>query len=97
MRIILKILATPFMLVLTLTVAVLSFLHSLAAWALGILALIFAVCGVFACTIGGDPAAGIQMLIIAFLVSPFGLPVLAEWLISKLDDLNYSLRCFITG
>lgn len=97
MRIALKILAAPFVLALTLAVAVLSFLHSLAAWVLGILALIFAVCGAFACTIGGDPAAGIQMLIIAFLVSPFGLPALAEWLIGKLDDLNYSLRCFITG
>lgn len=97
MRIVMKILAAPFVLALTLAVAALSFLHSLAAWVLSILALIFAVCGVFACTIGGDPAAGIQMLIIAFPVSPFGLPALAEWLISKLDDLNYSLRCFITG
>lgn len=95
--IVLKILAAPFVLLLTLAVAMLSFLHSLAAWVLGILALIAAICGLFACTIGGDPAAGVQMLIMAFLVSPFGLPALAEWLIGKLDDLNYALRGFITG
>lgn len=94
--IVLKILAAPFVLLLTLAVAMLSFLHSLAAWVLGIFALIAAICGLFACTIGGDPAAGVQMLITAFLVSPFGLPALTEWLIGKLDDLNYALRGFIT-
>lgn len=97
MRIILKIIAAPFVLLLTLAVAMLSFLHSLAAWVLGILALIAAICGLFACTIGGDSATGVQMLIMAFLVSPFGLPALAEWLIGKLNDLNYALRGFITG
>ena len=34
---------------------------------------------------------------IAFVVSPFGLPAVAEWLIDKLDSLNYSLKSFITG
>jgi len=97
MRITLKILAAPFVLALTLTVAVLSFLHSLAAGVLSVLALIGAVCGLFACFIGNDPASGIRVLVVAFLVSPFGLPALSEWLILKLDDLNYSLRDFITG
>ncbi|MFQ7694775.1 MAG: CD1845 family protein [Christensenellales bacterium] len=40
---------------------------------------------------------GIQGLMIAFVVSPFGLPAVAEWLIDKLDSLNYSLKSFITG
>ena len=40
---------------------------------------------------------GIQGLVIAFAVSPFGLPAVAEWLIDKLDSLNYSLKSFITG
>ncbi len=97
MRILLKIIAAPFVLALTLTVAMLSFLHSLAAGVLSVLALIAAVCGLFAYFIGGDSASGFRMLVGAFLVSPFGLPALSEWLILKLDDLNYSLRCFITG
>ena len=37
-----------------------------------------------------------QGLVIAFCVSPFGLPAVAEWLIVKLDGFNYSLKCFIT-
>ena len=96
MRIILKVIAAPFVLALTLIVAVLSFLHSLAASVLGLLSLLAAVCGLFACTIGNDPRIGIQSLIIAFVVSPFGLPAVAEWIIDKLDYLNYSLKGFIT-
>lgn len=95
MRIILKILAAPFVLLLSLVLAVLTLLHSLhslAAGVLSILALIAAACGLFACTIGGDPASGIRVLIVAVLISPFGIPALSEWLILKLGDLKYALR-----
>lgn len=91
MRIILKIFAAPFVLLLSLVLGVLILLHSLAAGVLSILALITA-CGLFACTIGGDPASGIRVLIVAALISPFGLPALSEWLILKLGDLKYALR-----
>lgn len=96
MRIILKILAAPFVLVLTFTVAVLAFITCLASWALNILCMICAVCGLFEWFIQGNTSGGITSLVPAFIVSPFGLPALAEWLIVKLDDFNYSLKCFIT-
>ncbi|MBR5022577.1 MAG: hypothetical protein IKY18_05205 [Oscillospiraceae bacterium] len=92
MRIILKILATPFVLLLSLVLGVLTFLHTLTTGVLSILALIAAACGLFACTIGGDPASGIRVLIVAALISPFGLPAVSEWLILKLGDLKYALR-----
>ena len=92
MRIILKIFTAPFVLLLSLLLAMLTLLHSLAAGVLSILALIAAACGVFACTIGGDLASGIRVLIVAALISPFGLPALSEWLILKLEDLKYALR-----
>lgn len=97
MRMILKILAAPFVLALTLAVAVLAFITCLASWALNILCLICGVCGVFELFIGGNTSGGITALVLSFIVSPFGLPALAEWMIVKLDDLNYSLKCFITG
>ena len=96
MRIILKIIAAPFVLALTLAVAVLSFVFSLPSWAFSVLSLLFAACALFSIFIEGDTAWGIQGLVIAFCVSPFGLPAVAEWLICKLDGLNYSLKCFIT-
>ena len=97
MRIVLKILAAPFVLALTLAVAVLAFITCLASWALNILCLLCGVCGVFELFIQGNTSGGITALVLAFIVSPFGLPALAEWMIVKLDDLNYSLKCFITG
>ena len=92
MRIILKILVAPFVLLLSLVLGVLTLLHTLTTGVLSILALIAAACGLFACTIGGDSASGIRVLIVAALFSPFGLPVLSEWLILKLGDLKYALR-----
>mgnify|MGYP006925812597 CR=1 FL=1 len=90
MRIILKLLAAPFVLALTLLVAVLNFAFSFASWvfcALSFLCLIGALFALFT----GD-RWGIQGLVIAFAVSPFGLAAVAEWLIDKLDSLNYSLK-----
>ena len=92
MRIILKILVAPFVLLLSLVLGVLTLLHTLTTGVLSIFTLIAAACGLFACTIGGDPASGIRVLIVATLISPFGLPALSEWLILKLGDLKYALR-----
>jgi len=60
-----KILTAPFVLLL-----------SLVAGTMSILTLISAVCGLFACTIGKYLASGIRVLIVATLISPFGLPTL---------------------
>ena len=92
MRIILKILAAPFVLLLSLMLGVLTLLHTLTTGVLSILALIAAACGLFACTIGGNLASGVRALSVAALISPFGLPALSEWLILKLGDLKYTLR-----
>ena len=97
MLFVLKIFAAPFVLALTLTVGVLSFIFSLASWAFNILCLLCAVTALFAWFVGGDAFWGVRGLIIAFCVSLFGLPAVAEWLICKLDGLNYSLKCFITN
>lgn len=95
--IVLKILAVPFMVALTLAVAILSFLFSLADWIFGVLSGLFALCALFALFIEGDTAWGIQGLIIAFCVSPFGIPALADWLLDRLAEFTGSLRGFITG
>ena len=47
MMFILKIIAAPVVLILTLALAVLGFVFSLASWAFGILSFICAICGVF--------------------------------------------------
>lgn len=97
MRIILKIIAAPFVLALTLLVAVLNFSVSLASWVFGILSFILALCGLFELFIQGNPQWGITGLVLAFLLSPFGLPAATGWLVCMLDDLVYSLKTIILG
>lgn len=97
MRIIFKILAAPFVLVLTLLVAVLLFLLSLSAGLLSILASVLGLLSVLMLFVEKDISTGIAGLLMAFAISPFGLPALAGWLLAKLDELNGSLRGFITG
>lgn len=97
MRIILKIIAAPFVLALTITVAVLSFLLSLSAGVLSVLALVLGGAGVLMLAVQRDMFNVIALLVMGFVLSPFGLPALAGWLLDRLDDLNASLRGFITG
>ena len=58
MRIILKIIAAPFVLALTLMVAVLNFSVSLAPWVFGILSFFLALCGLFELFIQSNPQWG---------------------------------------
>ena len=41
--------------------------------------------GSLACFVQNDPVTGIQALIIAFLLSPYGLPKIAIWIIAYLE------------
>lgn len=83
MRIIFKILAAPFVLVLTLLVAVLSFLLSLSAGLLSILASVLGLLSVLMLFVEKDISTGIAGLLMAFAISPFGLPALAGWLLAE--------------
>lgn len=96
MRTILKIIAAPFVVILTPTVALLTFLFCYAAAVLNIISGIGALLGAVA-LFSHQTVNGCIILFLAFLLSPLGLPAIAEWLIDKLDDLNYSLKDFITS
>lgn len=95
MRILLKILAAPFVLVLTLLVAALSFLVGLSSAVLSAISFVLALLAVL-CLWDKEYLTGGMGLLTAFAISPYGLPALAEWIIDRLDGLNYNLRCFIT-
>jgi hypothetical protein len=96
MRIVLKILAAPAMLLLTLAVAFCTFILMVTGvifWILSGLVFIVAVVLLFT----HQAAGGIAFLVIAFLISPYGLPALAAWIVGKLDGVKYALREFIMG
>ena len=74
-----------------------SFLLSLSAGLLSILASVLGLLSVLMLFVEKDISTGIAGLLMAFAISPFGLPALAGWLLAKLDELNGSLRGFIMG
>lgn len=96
MKMMLKILAAPLSLSMTIIVAFCTFILSVTGiifWLLSVLVFVGTVVLLFSSQIAG----GIAFLITAFLVSPCGLPALAAWLVGKLDSIKYSLQEFILG
>ena len=96
MRLILKLIAAPLILFLTVLVAVLLFLFSLSSFLLTAASVIMALLGVGLFFID-YPVGGVIYLLIAFLLSPYGLQSVAGAVITGLDSLNLSLRQFITS
>ena len=94
--IILKILAAPFVVVLTVLAAVVSFLFCMATAVFVVACVVLTLLAV-ALFISGQTLGGIVFLVLAFLISPYGIPAIAEWLVDKLHNLNFALRGFITG
>ena len=96
MRLILKLIAAPLILFLTVLAAVLLFLFSLSSFLLTAASVIMALLGVGLFFIS-YPVGGVVYLGIAFLLSPYGLQVVTGVVITGLDSLNLSLRQFITS
>ena len=96
MRLILKLITAPLILFLTVLVAVLLFLFSLSSFLLTAASVIMALLGVGLFFIS-YPVGGVIYLVIAFLLSPYGLQAVTGVVITGLDSLNLSLRRFITS
>ena len=94
--IVLKILAAPFVVALTLLDALVSFLYCVASALLHIGCVVLTLMALFLFN-GGQTLGGVVFLVLAFLVSPFGVPAIAEWLVDRLHSAKFALRDFITG
>ncbi len=40
---------------------------------------------------------GIILLVMAFLISPYGLPMAAIWLLGKVQDLKFAIQDLVYG
>ena len=96
MRIILKLLAAPFALAFTVLAAFFSFILSMSDVVFGIASGLLFIVSV-ALFITGQPTGGIAFIVLAFLVSPAGIPALAGLLVKGLDGVGGGLRSFIRG
>jgi len=87
MRFLLKILFAPIVAVFAVVVRFSAFLLSLSSFVFGLMGILFAVCGLMTLLIGFIPN-GVAFLVLAFLVSPYGLPMLALHLLSRVENLR---------
>lgn len=96
MRLLLKILFAPVILILTVFVWLCMGLLYCSAFLFGLAASSVALLGL-AVLVTYSVQNGIILLVIAFLVSPMGLPMAAAWLLGKLQDFRYWIQDGIYG
>ena len=101
LKCLLMIVTAPVILVLTLFVWLCTGLIYISGLVLGLLSTVIALLGV-AVLITYSPQNGAILLVIAFLISPMGLPLAAIWLLGKVQDLKYAIQdrvygCFFQG
>ena len=94
MRILLKILLFPITLVLSILVLVLQFITSFSSAFMTILALFFFAGGFVLLTLQSDWKGFLALLVVAFLLSPYGLTRLAYVIVEKLAYFNAYLKSF---
>lgn len=96
MRFILKILTAPIIVLLTLIVWIFSALLLCSSFVFGLASTLVGILGV-AVLITTSVQNGIILLVIAFLASPMGLPMIAAWLIGQVQNLRYVIQESVWG
>ena len=91
LKLLLKILVAPVILALTLFVWICVGIVYVSGLVLGLLSMVIALLGV-AVLVTYSPQNGLILLVMAFLISPFGLPKLAFWLLGKVQDLKFAIQ-----
>ena len=96
MKFLLKILFAPVIVILTLIIWSFALILRLSAWVFGIIGTIFGILGL-AILLLDSVTNGIIVLVIAFLVSPVGLPMLAAWTIGQMQRFRYFVQDAVYG
>lgn len=96
MKFVLKLLFAPVIAVLVVLVSVLALILSLSAWVFDIASTILGVLGLAVLLLDNAVNGGI-ILVIAFLVSPVGLPMLAAWMLGQIQRFRYFIQDAVYG
>ena len=91
MKFLLKVLAAPIVSVLAVTVWLCVGVLYCASMVMGLACWVFVLIGVFALLTVSVPQ-GVILLVIAFLLSPLGLPTAALWLLGRVQALRYAIQ-----
>ena len=96
LKLLLKIVVAPVILVLTLFVWICVGIVYISGLVLGLISMVIALLGV-AVLLTCFLQNGIILLVMAFLISPFGLPLAAIWLLGKVQDLKFLIQDLVYG
>jgi len=86
----------PVIVILTLIIWLFALTLRLSAWVFGIIGTILGLLGL-AILVLDNVTNGIIVLVIAFLVSPVGLPMLAAWTIGQMQRFRYFVQDAVYG
>ena len=97
LKCLLMIVTAPVILVLTLFVWLcMGLIYNISGLVLGLLSMVIALLGV-AVLITYSPQNGVILLVMAFLISPMGLPLAAIWLLGKVQSLKFAIQDRVYG
>lgn len=92
MRILFKIVLFPITMVLSIVVGVCRFVCGFSGAVLGVSSTLLLTLALLTLILLKEPGGALTAAIIAFVVSPYGIPKLAEWLVDRLEDLNFAIK-----
>lgn len=92
MRLLFKIILFPITLVLSIVIAACRFVCDCSGALLGVISVLIFTLALLTLILLKDPTGALSAAIIAFVISPYGIPKLAEWFVDRLDDLNYAIK-----
>lgn len=92
MRILLKILLFPITLALSIILLVCQFLCIFSSMLLSILAILLFSIALGMMVLLGEVEEASKIMFMAYLISPYGIPMLAAWLIGTMGGINERLK-----
>ena len=96
LKCLLMIVTAPVVLVLTLFVWLCTGLIYISSLVIGLRSTVIALLGM-AVIITYSPQNGVILLVMAFLISPMGLPLAAIWLLGKVQSLKFAIQDWVYG
>ena len=90
MKLLLKILAAPVIAALTLFVWLCSAILYCSAYVLGLAGSLLGLLAILVIVLD-SVKNGLLLLLVAYLVSPLGLPMAAAWLLARVQDVKYAI------
>jgi len=92
MRILLKVLFFPITLILTVLILFFDFICLFSTAVLSILSFVVFMIALGTIFILRETSEGIRIIVLAYLIRPYGIPMFAAWLIAKIEGLNDMLK-----